>query len=168
MLVDDFAGSGFVSALGTEWRTVTDTVMGGRSQASLRYDHVDGLRCLRLSGQVRLDNNGGFLQMALDLGVAGGTLDASKFNCLRLLVRGNGERYSAHLRTPDNLRPWQSYRAHFTALSRWCEIRLPLDGFQPHRVDATLDVSRLKRLGLVAIGRAFQADLAVAEIRFAS
>ncbi len=166
MLVDDFFRSDFVSTLGTSWRQVTDTVMGGISQATLRYDHMDEHRCLRLTGAVRLENNGGFIQMALDLAGSGESLDASAFSGIQLLVRGNGEQYAVHLRTPDNVRPWQSYRSQFRALSNWHEIQLPFNTFTPYRISVPLDVSRLKRLGLVAIGRAFDADLAVAEVAF--
>ena len=87
---------------------------------------------------------------------------------MRLLVRGNGEQYSVHLRTPDNLRPWQSYRAHFVAGPEWQTVDLPFAAFAPYRLEAPLDVTRLRRIGLVAIGRAFFADLAVAELGFYS
>ncbi len=164
MLVDDFSRSHFESTLGTRWRAVTDTVMGGVSRAALRHDCIDGQRCLRLTGAVRLENNGGFIQMALDLAGPDGCLDASAFSGIQLTVRGNGERYATHLRTPDNVRPWQSYRAQFEAPAHWRQIQLPFSAFAPYRISAPLDVSRLKRLGLVAIGRAFDADLAVARI----
>ena len=74
--------------------------------------------------------------------------------------------YSLHLRTPDNVRPWQSYRASFTASSEWKTIDLPFVVFPPYRVEAPLDTSRLLRIGLVAIGRAFYADLGVSEVSF--
>ena len=166
MLIDDFASGDLVSSLGTRWRGVSDRVMGGVSEASVRADVIDGRPCLRLAGEVRLENDGGFIQAALDLAPAGGTFDASGFSGLRALVRGNGERYSLHLRTADVVRPWQSYRAHFTAGPEWTEVRLAFAGFQPYRLEAPLDVSRLRRVGLVAIGRAFTADLAVAELAF--
>jgi len=38
--------------------------------------------------------------------------------------------------------------------------------FEPHRLETPLDVTRLRRIGLVAIGRAFFADLAVARLAF--
>jgi hypothetical protein len=82
------------------------------------------------------------------------------------VVRGNDELYSIHLRTPDNVRPWQSYRAHFTAGSDWETIDLPFETFVPHRLELPLDKTRLRRIGLVAIGRAFCADLAVSELAF--
>ena len=45
-------------------------------------------------------------------------------------------------------------------------IELPFSEFVPHRLEKALDVSRLRRVGLVAIGRAFQADVSLCEISF--
>lgn len=166
MLIDDFSQPDLRSRRGTCWRGVSDRVMGGISQASVTRSMIGGRSCLRLSGDVRLENNGGFIQASLDLDPAGSVVDASRYRGIRLVARGQDERYSVHLRTPDNHRPWQSYRAHFVAGPDWRDIDLPFAAFEPHRLDAPLDVRRLKRLGLVAIGRAFRADLAVAEIGF--
>ncbi len=166
MLIDDFRRDDLVSALGTAWRGVSDRVMGGISQETLRVEEHEGRRCLRLSGNVRLENNGGFIQMALDLDLGGACVDASSFAGLRLLVNGNGERYSVHLRTADITRPWQSYRAHFEARPQWREVQLPFADFRPHRLDVPLDLTRLRRIGVVAIGRAFFADLRLAEMAF--
>lgn len=156
------ATPGFDSALGTRWRVFTDRVMGGVSQATLEYDEVEGEPCLRLRGGVRLDNGGGFVQMALDLGE--GPLDASAWRGLRLRVNGNGERYNLHLRTPDLSRPWQSYRAAFTAGPGWRDVDLPFAGFEAHRTEAAFDPRRLVRVGLLGIGRAFQTDVCLAGV----
>jgi hypothetical protein len=127
---------------------------------------IGGRRCLRMTGRVRLENDGGFVQMALDLAPGGGPVDASGFAGVALTVRGNGEAYGVHLRTAGLARPWQSYRAGFTAPTDWAEHRLPFAAFVPHRTDVPFDPARLRRIGLVAIGRAFEADLAVADLRF--
>lgn len=166
MLVDDFSRPDLVSKLGTRWLGVSDQVMGGVSEARVARTVVARRNCLRLTGDVRLENNGGFIQAACDLDREGASLDLSGYAGLRLVVRGNGERYSVHLRSPDNTRPWQSYRSHFTAEADWAEVRLPFETFVPHRIDEPMDISRLRRIGLVAIGRAFHADLAVSEIAF--
>ena len=166
MLIDDFSNDELISKLDTRWRGVSDQVMGGVSEASVTRG-TDGDRVfLRLSGDVRLDNNGGFIQAAIDLAPSGASFDASGFKGIRLVVRGNGEKYSVHLRTPDNTRPWQSYRAHFIAVPEWTTIDLAFSTFEPYRVVAPLDTGKLRRLGLVAIGRAFNADLSVSEISF--
>lgn len=164
MLIDDFSTPGLVSALGTEWRGVSDRVMGGVSDASVSRIDAGGRTSLHLRGDVRLENNGGFIQAALNLAPGGGTLDASDYRGIRLVVRGNGERYSLHLRTPDNVRPWQSYRAEFTAGTDWQTVDLPFADFVPYRLEAPLDVTQLRRIGLVAIGRAFTADLMASSI----
>jgi len=165
MLIDDFSNDGLVSALGTEWRGVSDRVMGGVSDVLIEHGNAEGQVFLRLRGDVRLENNGGFVQAALDLHASGGVPDVSAYRGLRLMVRGNDQQYSLHLRTPDATRPWQSYRGHFTAATRWQTIDLPFEAFAPYRIDQPLDTQRLKRIGLVAIGRAFSADQMVASIR---
>ena len=164
MVIDDFADGGLVSALGTRWRGVSDQVMGGISRASMVRDVIEERSCLRLRGDVRLENDGGFIQAALDLAPSESTFDATDYAGLRLVVHGNDEAYSVHLRTPDCLRPWQSYRAQFTASRAWHDVELPFAAFAPYRLNADLDVGRLRRIGLVAIGRAFRADLAVAAL----
>ncbi|WP_299396723.1 CIA30 family protein [Pelagibius sp.] len=165
-LIDDFSDPGLVSRLGTPWRAVSDRVMGGVSEASVTREAEGGSACLRLTGDVRLENNGGFVQAALDLTSSGETFDASAYAGLRLTVRGNGEHYGLHLRSADNTRPWQSYRSAFTAGSEATTLEIPFAAFQPYRSEKPLDVSRLRRLGLVAIGRAFTADLVLCRIAF--
>jgi hypothetical protein len=156
-----------VSSLGPRWQALTDTVMGGITTMSLATEaDADGRFWLRMRGRVRLENDGGFLQMALDLDPGGGPVDASVWRGLRLLVRGNGETYGVHLRTTAVIRPWQSYRATFVAPAGPTWVELPWSAFTPHRLTAPFDPSRLRRLGLVAIGRAFDADLALGELAF--
>lgn len=164
MLIDDFSRPDLISVLDTPWRGFGDQVMGGVSEVSVEREIIDGQPVLRLRGDVRLDNNGGFVQAALDLTPNGAPRDLSAWRGIRLTVRGNDETYGLHLRTPDNLRPWQSYRAEFTARTDWHSIDLPFDTFLPHRLDTPLDTTHIRRIGLVAIGRQFSADLMVSEI----
>lgn len=166
MMIDDFKAPQRGSRLGTRWRGFSDRVMGGVSEGHVSFETIDGRDCLRLTGDVRLDNNGGFIQAALDLGTWGRTFDASAYAGLSMTVGGNGEQYSGHLRTPDNARPWQSYRAHFTAGEGWQTVNLPFKDFEPYRLEAPLDQSRLRRVGVVAIGREFAVELAICELAF--
>jgi hypothetical protein len=165
MMLDDGTGTGFESSVGTYWKGVDDRVMGGISKAELRRDEIDGVHCLRLTGDVRLENNGGFLQMALDISVNGESIDASMFSGLQFIARGKRQRYSVHLRTDDVERSWQSYRAQFDVGDDWNEVSLPFTEFRAHRISCPLNLSRLRRLGFVAIGRAFHADLAIARLQ---
>lgn len=166
MLIDSFSKVDLVSEIGTQWRGVSDQVMGGVSEANVTRILNEDRPALRLFGDVRLENNGGFIQATLDLASEGSTFDASPFAGIRLIVLGNEERYSVHLRTTANTRPWQSYRARFTAGKDWQTIDLPFKTFEQYRLDTPLDVRQLKRIGLVAIGREFFADLAVAQLSF--
>jgi len=168
-LIDDFSRSDGVSALGTVWRAVTDQVMGGRSEGTIARQMVDGRRALCLSGDVSLANNGGFVQAILDLTVPADVnpgLDASGFEGVRLLVRGNREIYNLHLKSTATVLPWQSYRATFTAGPEWQEVYLPFESFEPHRLVQRLDTRRLTKLGILGIGRAFQAEVCIAEVGF--
>jgi len=166
MLIDDFSDKTLLSKLATRWRAVSDQVMGGLSEPSISHVIVDGHPCMRMTGDVRMENDGGFIQASLDLASSGQAFDASGFSGVRLIVRGNAEQYSVHLRTSDNIQPWQSYRAHFTAARHWQAIQLPFKKFSPHRLDTALATARLRRAGLVAIGRPFHADLVVSELAF--
>jgi hypothetical protein len=163
LMIDDRSSGDLHASIGTDWRVVTDTVMGGVSSGSLVPTEVAGWPCLRLSGDVSLENNGGFLQASLDLSPAG-TLDARGFHGVELDVYGNRERYNLHLRTLDTGIVWQSYRASFVAEPCWRTVRLPFSEFRPYRIDQPLDLQTLRRLGVVAIGRTMQADLCISRI----
>jgi hypothetical protein len=165
MLIDDFRDPGGLSRLGTPWRFVTDRVMGGVSTGRIAFEEIQGRPCLCLHGDVSLDNNGGFVQISLDLAPEG-ALDAGKFQGIRLVVRGNGGSYNLHLKTADVRRPWQSYRSSFSTGPEWREMQLPFSGFLPYRIDVPLDLRKLRRLGIVAIGSTMTAELCVAEISF--
>lgn len=165
-IIDDLSGNFPEAATGTRWELLSDRVMGGISSGQLTRECVSGRPALRLQGDVSLENNGGFIQMALDLDPAGQAVDCSQFSGVEIEVCGNGEAYGLHLRTAGLTRPWQSYRQAFVAEDEWRTIRLGFASFVPHRTEAPFDPGRIRRLGLVAIGRAFRADLALAAIRF--
>ena len=76
-------------------------------------------------------------------------------------VRGNGEIYNVHLRTSDLWLPWQSYRASFETSPQWSGVFLPFSGFEPYRTGSELRLDKLRRIGIVAIGRDFDADVCV-------
>ena len=154
------------ATIGTRWELIADRVMGGVSSGGMNREMVAGRPALRMQGDVSLENNGGFVQIALDLAPGGGSIDASAWAGVEIDVLGNGEHYNLHLRTDDVVRPWQSYHAGFAATPEWRAVRLAFADFEPHRLDAPLDLTRLRRLGVVAIGRAFAADIAIAGMRF--
>jgi hypothetical protein len=163
LMIDDRSSGDERSLLGTSWRLITDNVMGGVSSGRLTMDAREGRPCLRLQGDVRLENSGGFVQVALDV-KREGALDASNYTGVQLEVFGNGEAYNVHLRSDDVWLPWQSYRATFYALPGWHTVRLPFADFDGYRIFTALDLKHLERIGIVAIGRAFAADLCLASL----
>ncbi|MCP5246742.1 MAG: CIA30 family protein [Burkholderiales bacterium] len=144
---------------------VTDQVMGGVSNGQLTLDSSKGRNCLRMRGDVSTDNNGGFVQMALDL-TNDGAFDASSYTGVEIIVSGNDEHYNVHFRTTDLWLPWQSYRYSFKAVSDWKAIRISFEDIKAYRTTTKFHKDKLKRIGLVATGKEFKADLCVASIKF--
>lgn len=164
MILEQGDGPKLLAANGQSWRCVSDQVMGGVSAGTLERCTLADENALRLTGSVRLDNNGGFLQMSLALAEPGSVLDASSYAGFRLRMRGNHTSYNMHLRSADMSAVWQSWRAEFIATPDWRDVTLPFSKFRPHRTDLPVNPARLTRLGLVAIGREMQADLALARL----
>jgi hypothetical protein len=165
-LIDDFSREGGLSPLGSRWVGFTDQVMGGVSTARYGVMEAEGGRFLRMRGRVSLENNGGFVQVALSLVDDGRAFDASAFDGIRLRVRGNGEGYYIHLRTRDCLLPWQYYAAPFSAGTEWRDVVVPFKAFEPASLRRGLDTSALTRIAVVGAKRAFEADVSVARLEF--
>ncbi len=155
-----------IMELTPNWEYVADTVMGGVSRGQATPEQIDGRAAIRLTGTVSLDNNGGFVQIAFDVQNGGGTFDASAWTGLKLDVLGNGEVYDLRLRTDQITRPWQSFRAEFSAPETWSTITIAFSDLTPHRTEVAFDPARLRRIGVLAIGREMQADIAVSKVAF--
>jgi hypothetical protein len=164
-LIDDFSRAERASN-GQRWRFFSDQVMGGVSTGTAEYAELDGRRALRLAGTVSLDNNGGFIQVALDLADNGRSVDALAFRGIAITLRGDGGAFAVNLRTTDLRYPWQSYRHPIASSNTWHTYQCPFTDFEAHRTDRPLDPGRLRRVGLIAIGEARDVDVAIAELRF--
>ncbi len=131
-----------------------------------------------MKGKVSLYNNGGFIQMATALSTnpaASLTVDASKFDGVELDVLYKGEeemeKFNIHLRNSACLRQFSSYRGSFIVKdnNEWQTVRIPFSSFVGHgpgSSETPFDPSELRRLGIVAIGKAMEVYLAVAGVRF--
>lgn len=148
------------------WDFIADTVMGGVSTGTVSQEDFEGREATVLRGEVSLDNNGGFVQMAFDLREDGADLDASAWDGIEVAVWGNGETYDVRLRTAQLTRSWQSFRTDIVTKPEWQTVRMPFASFTAHRVDAVFDPTCLRRIGIVAIGHEFSALVAVAAIGF--
>jgi len=146
------------------WRFFSDEVMGGVSTAQMATLEGNGQSFARLTGRVGTANNGGFIQMRLDLPAA----PPEGTTGVRLVVRGNDQRYFVHLRTRGALLPWKYYQAPFDVTGDWSEERIPLDGF----IASGKLLQRVPRAGsfcsiaIVAFGRSHEARMDVREIAF--
>ena len=164
LVIDDRTSGTYRSNLGTEWRLVTDQVMGGVSDGQLAFDTYKNRECLRLSGNVSTENNGGFIQMALPFADQD-DFDATAYTGIEVDVAGNNESYNIHIRTAGLWFPWQSYRFAFQATTDWQTLRFPFSEIKPYKTNKRFQQHKLVRIGLVGIGRAFKADLCVAAVK---
>lgn len=150
------------------WEFVADTVMGGISTGNVTHKIFEGREAAVLRGEVSLDNNGGFIQMAFDLREDGSSMDCSAWDGIQATVLGDGHTYDIRLRTAQLTRSWQSYRADFETQSEWQTVQIPFASLNAHRVEAVFDPKCLRRIGIVAIGHEFSALVAISSIGFYS
>ena len=146
----------------TEWQAIDDRIMGGRSQSNPEY--VTGVG-LRFSGDVSLENDGGFASIRSSVT----DLDLSQYSGLKLRLRGDGKNYKLSLRT-DVFYDGVSYQAEFaTDAGCWQEIELPFESFLPthHGIRLTtvaaMDRSSIRSFGLFIADRqegSFQLEIA--------
>lgn len=162
LVLDDFSSVPGPAAAG--WTVIADRVMGGRSSGQASVELVDGRRALRLRGTVSLENGGGFLQVARPFDLAAPAFDGLRFEGIALTVRAAPGSYFVHLRTAETRAPWEHYRAPLPAGPGWSTVVVRWSDFTPRSLRAPLDPGRLVRLGLVAAGAAFEADIALASL----
>ncbi len=148
----------------TRWRFLADTVMGGVSTGRLQFLKDGELTFARLTGRVSTANRGGFIQMRSSLGEPppAGTTG------VRLIVRGNDQRYFIHLRTRGSVFPTQFHQAGFDVTRAWREVRLPFSAFEARgrASPEPLNGSSLTSIGIVAYGRDHDAHIEVREVGF--
>lgn len=102
---------------------VNDPVMGGRSTSTVTFG--DG--GLEFSGDISLENNGGFAS-------ARGPIDpelgrrATGATSLRVRALGDGKTYVLKVETGQ---PWSYIQRFSTGSRRPANLRLPVGGFQP-------------------------------------
>ncbi len=164
LLVDDFSKDSGLSAIGTTWRSFTDQVMGGISTGNHIFETIDGKRCIRLQGQISLENNGGFVMISLSLNQGQEPLDAGDYKGLLMTVRGNQQEYFVHLKTNQTPGHSQYYEASFKAPVQWQAIEIPFDSFSGKNIHESINTAQLRRIGIVGAWREFEADIAVARI----
>ena len=170
MIIDDIENSNssaeqkdYCENTVTKWCFVTDKVMGGVSEGSLKLIKEDNTAYYNMQGDISTANNGGFIQFRT---MIQNHPKDKLFKGIRIKVRGNNEEYAIHLRTKYLFLPWQYYESKFIANNEWKIIELPFSSFtksnfyQPSSV-SSIDV---QSIGIVAIGRNFKANIDLASI----
>jgi hypothetical protein len=76
-VIDDLSRDPPMSAIGTRWQLFTDRVMGGVSNGTMIREMVAGRPAIHMRGDVSLENNGGFVQISLELAPDGEAADVS-------------------------------------------------------------------------------------------
>ncbi len=146
------------------WEAINDDVMGGISQGDMGVEAGHGI----FSGELSLENNGGFASVRRDPQA----FDLSHAAALALYVRGDGRRYQLRLYT-DQLPRGAAYRAQFQPRAgEWERVELPWQEFEAvfrGRLlgDAPpLALDKIRQVGLmIADRRAGPFRLEVARIR---
>ena len=154
---DDFEDS-------SKWKFIADDVMGGLSTGSVVYEMEEGTSIAYLNGEVTTENNGGFIQLQRKMKDV--DLDQARF--IKIIARGNNQKYFIHLRTTGTILPWQYYQSSFTVKENYQEFILPIDEFKRSGsfLSDKVRPRTIKSIGVVAFGRDHVANIYVKEISF--
>ena len=169
MIIDDMKNQSgkpdeeFCEGGNAKWCFVTDKVMGGISKGSLDFKKENEIYFYRMTGELSLENNGGFIQFRTKVE---NHPREKNYKGVRLRVRGNNNEYAIHIRTKYLLLPWQYYESTFQAMDEWATIELPFSSFGKSNFYQPSSVSSqdIKTIGIVAIGREFEAQIDLASI----
>ena len=169
MIIDDMKNQSgvpdeeFCESGNAKWCFVTDKVMGGISEGSLEFLKESDTYFYRMTGDLSLQNNGGFIQFRTKIE---NHPKGKSFRGVRLRVRGNNNEYTVHIRTTYLFLPWQYYESAFQATEKWTTIELPFTSFRKSNFYQPSSVSSqdINTIGVVAIGREFKAQIDLASI----
>lgn len=127
---------------GSDWVIVNDDVMGGRSDSSA-YLTEDSLR---FSGNVSLENNGGFASIRGPWD----QMDLSQYTQVSIRFKGTAREFALTLNTS---RAWYrpNYKHSFVPSEKeWTEITIPLKEFKEYSVGrSTGNYISIKQLGQI-------------------
>lgn len=132
----------------SSWRVVVDGVMGGRSTGRVTTSEPG---ILRFSGDLSLENNGGFSQVRT--AVAQGSFESAQG--IEMRVRGDGRSYLFDIRASNVRMMAGGFQSAFeTTDGTWTTIRIPFDGFRLVSFGRTvpnppaLDLNRIESIGV--------------------
>ena len=161
---DDRLIENFSSHPEMRWKFIADTVMGGISSGELKFNSERGETYARMTGNVSTENNGGFIQIRKELN----DINLSKADSIRIVARGNNERYYIFLRTTGTILPWQYYSYEFDVRNEYDEFIMPIKDFKKSGMMLANQINpkKITSIGIVAYGRDHYAELYVKELEF--
>lgn len=112
-----------------DWIIINDTVMGGRSDASIEITDDSVV----FTGTVSLQNNGGFVSYRSPFQ----KFDFSDYNGIEIKYKSTGRRFSLQL---DTNRSWwlPNYKHHFeNDSSEWVVEKLAFEDFEKYQIGKT-------------------------------
>ena len=144
------------------WEFITDQVMGGISTGRVDFisEGVDSYA--RMTGNVSLENNGGFIQFRREVEIYFG--EASEG--LKLKVRGNNQQYFVHIRTTGTFLPWLYYQAPISTTREWQLVKVPFSNFARSSgwFAREIPASKIRSIGIVAFGKEHDVKIDVKNI----
>ena len=147
-----------------QWSYLADTVMGGISEGSAKFESSGPDKTIRLTGEVSTANNGGFIQVRTSV-----PWELAKGKTgIRLKVKGNGDQYYLHIRNTNTRLPWHYYQKSFETTATWQDIKLPFQSFMKSSslMRAAIKQSTIKSIGVVAYGKNHTADISIISLEF--
>lgn len=127
-----------------KWRSVNDSVMGGRSQGS-SYLTEAGNRIFK--GEISLKNNGGFSSVR----TSGGKYNLSDHEGVTVKVRGDGRKYYFTARTSDSGRLAFWYPIQ-TEAGEWTTFKVPFSAFYATSFGRKLSNIKLNTQNITSFG----------------
>jgi len=161
----------------SDWKYVSDRVMGGVSEGNVYLEKDGDISFARLTGDVSTRNNGGFIQLRSAVSlfkkpkmfqlIHDANKGGQELQGVRLNVRGNGETYHVMIRTYFTWRPSDYYYHTFEARDDWSQVVMPFSAFKRSTSKTSkLDINDIRDFGIVAYGRDFKSDVSVSEVSF--
>ena len=141
----------FINKPEEKWEFITDQVMGGISDGKVNYITENNKSFARMTGVVRLENNGGFIQIRKKVN----NLINKNSKAIKINARGNNQEYYMHIRTSGTILPWQYYQAPFIVSSDWKTLVLNISDFKRSGImlSKTINPKNIKSIAIVAYGR---------------
>ena len=147
-----------------EWELITDQVMGGVSTGKLKFKTLNSNNVAIITGNVSTKNNGGFIQIRRNLK----NFNLNDAKSIKIVAKGNNEKYFIHLRTSNTILPWQYYQLSFIVTNNFKKFIFPIDKFQKSGffLPTKINSKTIKSIGIVAFGKDYDAELIVQQISF--